>query len=116
MIRLQNLTNRAIRFQGALIDAYGIADFSAINDYVTLARLTNSGKARYFTVSQENKPVAEEKPVAPVAEEIQVIEETPVIEEAPVAEVVEDKAEEEKPVEAPTPKRGKKRKNDSESD
>lgn len=123
MIRLQNLTNRAIRFQGALIDAYGVADFSVINDYVTLARLTNSGKARYFNIGNaDNKPQpVKSETVEPVENEVPVTEKAETADE--ITEVEEtsndtnaqEVQEEVKPTEPTRTKRGKKRKNDSES-
>lgn len=121
MIRLQNLTNRGIRFQGALIDAYGFADFASIIDYTTLAKLTNSGKARYFTVTPKVQPKVELAEVVDIpAKDIPVeVEAEPFAEETvEVQEEVQEETEEVKEVETKTPttKRGKKRKADSESE
>ena len=54
MVRLQNLTNSTIKFQGIIIGAHCFADFSSIYDYVTLSRLCGSSKASYCYVTPKS--------------------------------------------------------------
>ena len=53
MYRVYNLTNRCIKFQGKVIEAYSSEVFTQIVDIITLSRLTNSGKARYIVVKND---------------------------------------------------------------
>lgn len=55
MYSIQNLTNTSIKFQGITIGAYGTATIPTITDYLTLSRLSNSGKVRYCTVKTSPK-------------------------------------------------------------
>lgn len=125
MVRLQNLTNSTIKFQGVAIGAYGFADFNAIYDYVALSRLCGSLKARYFTLNPVPKKVEDPTKEEPkkVEEPIVEIKPEPAVEELAlknetVPEVVEEQAAVEEPkVEEvkKTTKRGKKGKNTQES-
>ena len=54
MYRVYNLTNRCIKFQGKVIEAYSSEVFTQIVDIITLSRLTNSGKARYIVVKNDS--------------------------------------------------------------
>ena len=85
MYSIQNLTNSTIKFQGVTIGAYMTVCVGQISDYITLSRLSNSGKIRYFNTpapKTESKPVA----AAPVVEEKKV--------ETKVEKKVEEKVEE----------------------
>ena len=82
MYSVQNLTNRPVAFQGTVIAPYGSATFAVFTDYITLARLSNSGKIRYCQI-QNN---VEEKKVEIKEEKIKVAEEPKVVE--PVETVV----------------------------
>lgn len=111
MYKVQNITKRPIKFQGIEIAPYGTQLYPQITDYITLSRLTNSGKIFYASVPNP-KPVE-------VKEEVKAVEETPVIKEEvqEVKEVVEEvekeEPKEEKKDPAPTQKRNaKKRKTD----
>lgn len=53
MYSVQNLTNRPISFQGATIAPYGSATFAIFTDYITLAKLSNSGKIRYSQIQNQ---------------------------------------------------------------
>ena len=55
MYAIQNLTNMAISFQGNIIKAYGTITVGTITDYVSLSRLSNCGKIRYYTVKTPSK-------------------------------------------------------------
>lgn len=76
MYSVQNLTNRPVAFQGTIIAPYGSATFAIFTDYITLARLSNSGKIRYCQI-QNN---VEEKKVEIKEEKIEVAEEPKVAE------------------------------------
>lgn len=87
MYSVQNLTNRPVSFQGATIAPYDSATFAVFTDYITLARLSNSGKIRYcqiqnnveeknVEIKDRNVKVAEEKKVVESVET--VVDETPV--------------------------------------
>lgn len=111
MYSIQNLTNASIKFQGITISAYGTATIPTITDYLTLSRLSNSGKIRYCTIKtspkQEvfkvdikkdevvNKPV-EEKVVETVSTYVEPVVEIQekVVEEVvdSVEETIEDKS------------------------
>ncbi len=83
MYSVQNLTNRPVAFQGTVIAPYGSATFAVFTDYITLARLSNSGKIRYCQI-QNN---VEEKKVEIKEEKVNVVEEPKVVE--PIETVVE---------------------------
>ena len=76
MYSVQNLTNRPVAFQGTVIAPYGSATFAVFTDYITLARLSNSGKIRYCQI-QNN---VEEKKVEIKEEKVSVVEEPKVAE------------------------------------
>ena len=97
MIRINNLTNRLIKFQGQSIPAYGYLDFALVTDMIGLARLLNSGKISYnqYYPETENTEVVEE-PVKVAVDE--VVEETLVTEE-PVKEESEPVIIDETPAE-----------------
>ena len=76
MYSVQNLTNRPVAFQGTMIAPYGSATFAVFTDYITLARLSNSGKIRYCQI-QNN---VEEKKVEVKEEKVEVTEEPKVAE------------------------------------
>ena len=84
MYSVQNLTNRPVAFQGTVIAPYGSATFAVFTDYITLARLSNSGKIRYCQI-QNN---VEEQKVEIKEEKIEVAEEPKVVE--PVETVVDE--------------------------
>lgn len=89
MYSIQNLTKTTLKFQGIAIGPYMTISVGSIQDYVTLSRLSNSGKIRYFTTPTPKAVVAEKTEIShetvlkvePVKEEVKV-EETPVAEEA----------------------------------
>jgi hypothetical protein len=90
MYKVENITNRAIKFQGKIINPYTTETFAQITDIITLSRLTNSNKARYFSVP--NKPTVVEKPT--IVEDVKKDVGVKDIVEEPVAETsVEDKKE-----------------------
>lgn len=91
MYSVQNLTNRPVAFQGSVIAPYGSATFAVFTDYITLARLSNSGKIRYCQI-QNN---VEEKKVEIKEEKVNVVEEPKVAE--PVETVVEETPVESEP-------------------
>lgn len=97
MYSVQNLTNRPVAFQGTVISPYGSATFAVFTDYITLARLSNSGKIRYCQI-QNN---VEEKKVEIKEEKVNVVEEPKVAE--PVETVVDETSVEPEP-EVNTPK------------
>ena len=76
MYSVQNLTNRPVAFQGTMIAPYSSATFAVFTDYITLARLSNSGKIRYCQI-QNN---VEEKKVEVKEEKVEVVEEPKVVE------------------------------------
>lgn len=90
MYSVQNLTNRPVAFQGTVIAPYGSSTFAVFTDYITLARLSNSGKIRYcqiqnnveekkVEIKEEKVKVAEEPKVAEPVETVEtVVDETPV--------------------------------------
>ena len=84
MYSVQNLTNRPVAFQGTVIAPYGSSTFAVFTDYITLARLSNSGKIRYCQI-QNN---VEEQKVEIKEEKIKVAEEPKVVE--PVETVVDE--------------------------
>lgn len=88
MYSIQNLTNSAIKFQGITISAYGTATVNIITDYISLSRLSNSGKIRYCTVKA---PKIQES--AKVHETVTEVEVKPVIAETKPELVVEQKEE-----------------------
>lgn len=109
MYSIQNLTNSTIKFQGMIIGAYMTVSVGRIYDYVTLSRLSNSGKIRYFSVPTPKKTEEVKKPVEQKVEpEKKTQEEKPVVklptrefglfpkkaEQAKVEEPVEEKKEE----------------------
>lgn len=55
MYSIQNLTNSTIKFQGITIGSYATVSVSMIYDYVTLSRLSNSGKIRYSNIASPKK-------------------------------------------------------------
>lgn len=55
MYSIQNLTNSTIKFQGITIGSYATVSVSMIYDYVTLSRLSNSGKIRYSNIATPKK-------------------------------------------------------------
>lgn len=55
MYSIQNLTNSTIKFQGITIGSYATVSVSMIYDYVTLSRLSNSGKIRYSNIAAPKK-------------------------------------------------------------
>ena len=61
MFNIQNLTNKTLCFQGTTIAPYGTLSLTSVYDYITLAKLTNSGKARYFTTSDIKTETVEVK-------------------------------------------------------
>lgn len=80
MYSIQNLTNSTIKFQGMTIGAYMTVSVGRIYDYVTLSRLSNSGKIRYFSVPASKKTEEIKKPVDPKVEpEKKTQEEKPVV-------------------------------------
>jgi len=94
MFNIQNLTNKTLCFQGTTIAPYGTLSLTSVYDYITLAKLTNSGKARYFTTADIKTEIVEVK--AEVKEEVK---ETPKKEETVIepetkteitSEVIED--------------------------
>ena len=93
MFNIQNLTNKSIRFQDAIIEPYGTVSVANVYDYITLAQLTNSGKARYFTtVDVPKDEVKETKPVEKVeakTEVTKVEEKLPEVKEEKEPEKVE---------------------------
>ena len=100
MIRINNLTNRLIKFQEQYIPAYCYVDFMLVTDMIGLARLLNSGKISYNQYSPEtdSKDVVEE-PVKTVVDEVV---EKPVIAEEPVEKEAEPVVVEETPAEEST--------------
>lgn len=109
MYSIQNLTNSTIKFQGMTIGAYMTVSVGRIYDYVTLSRLSNSGKIRYFSVPTPKKTEEVKKPVEQKVEpEKKTQEEKPVVklptkefglfqkkaEQTKVEEPVEEKKEE----------------------
>ena len=117
MYSIQNLTKTTLKFQGIAIGPYMTISVGSIQDYVTLSRLSNSGKIRYFTTPTPKAVVAEKTEVAakkvlkvePVKEEVKVevkeeikeeVIEQPV-KETPIAEEVKEEIKEE-PVESIT--------------
>lgn len=92
MYKIDNLTNRDFRFQGVIIRAYSSEKFAQITDYISLSRLANSGKIRYYSI-----PNTVEKAVEIVETKV----EEPVIETKTVVEVVEDVKEEKAEIEEP---------------
>ena len=110
MYSIQNLTKTTLKFQGIAIGPYMTISVGSIQDYVTLSRLSNAGKIRYFTTPTPKAVVAEKTEVAPktvlkvepVKEEVKVaVEEEVKVEETPVAEEAIEEIKEE-PVEAVT--------------
>lgn len=91
MYSVQNLTNRPVAFQGTTIAPYGSATFAVFTDYITLARLSNSGKIRYCQI-QNN---VEEKKIEIKEEKVNVVEEPKVVE--PVETVVDETPVESEP-------------------
>ncbi len=91
MYSVQNLTNRPVAFQGTMIAPYGSATFAVFTDYITLARLSNSGKIRYCQI--QNNVV--EKKVEIKEEKVSVVEEPKVVE--PVETVVDETPVESEP-------------------
>lgn len=91
MYSVQNLTNRPVAFQGTVIAPYGSATFAVFTDYITLARLSNSGKIRYCQI--QNNVV--EKKVEIKEEKVSVVEEPKVVE--PVETVVDETPVESEP-------------------
>ena len=71
MYSIQNLTKSTIKFQGITIGAYSTAVVPVITDYITLSRLSNAGKIRYFNtpIKKAETPVVE-KSVEPVKKEV----------------------------------------------
>ena len=71
MYSIQNLTKSTIKFQGITIGAYSTAVVPVITDYITLSRLSNAGKIRYFNtpIKKAETPVVE-KAVEPVKKEV----------------------------------------------
>ena len=61
MYKIQNITRRPIKFQGVEITPYGTAFYAQITDYITLSRLTNSGKIFCVNVPTLNKEVVKEE-------------------------------------------------------
>lgn len=55
MYSIQNLTNSTIKFQGITIGSYATVSVGMIYDYVTLSRLSNSGKIRYSSIAAPKK-------------------------------------------------------------
>ena len=55
MYSIQNLTNSTIKFQGITIGSYATVSVGMIYDYVTLSRLSNSGKIRYSNIAAPKK-------------------------------------------------------------
>lgn len=55
MYCIQNLTNSTIKFQGITIGSYATVSVGMIYDYVTLSRLSNSGKIRYSSIAAPKK-------------------------------------------------------------
>lgn len=98
MIRVQNLTNRKLRFQGVTIEPYGSYDYPNIYDYITLSRFVNTGAARYNTVKIQ--PKVEEPVVEEVKETAKAVEVEPVVEPVtePVVEPVVEEVKTEEPV------------------
>lgn len=90
MFSIQNMTNSTIKFQGITISAYMTVTVPYINDYVTLTRLSNSGKVRYFTTPEKKKVVS-----TPVETSVK----TKPVEVKKVEEVKEDAKIEEKKAE-----------------
>lgn len=115
MYSIQNLTKTTLKFQGIAIGPYMTISVGSIQDYVTLSRLSNAGKIRYFTTPTPKAVVIEKTDVAakpvlkvePTKEEVKVevkeevikqpVEETPIVEEAkeeikeePVEDVTEE--------------------------
>ena len=92
MYRVQNLKNRNIRFQDVTIKAYSFHDFAMITDYITLSKLTNSGKARYFAIPNPAPVVNKEKEteVKNVTQKEEVVKAEPVVVENTTVEVVEN--------------------------
>lgn len=125
MYKVQNLTNKPFGFQGKTVVAYGSETYPQITDYISLSRLANSGKARYFIIPNPVKIVSdvsaaivsETKDVA--VEEVKdtvipEIKET-VVEETKVEEVKEEKVETtETKTDKYSAKKGRKRKFDEE--
>lgn len=110
MYSIQNLTKTTLKFQGIAIGPYMTISVGSIQDYVTLSRLSNAGKIRYFTTPTPKAVVAEKTEVAhetvlkvePVKEEVKVaVEEEVKVEETPVAEEAKEEIKEE-PVETVT--------------
>lgn len=87
MFSIQNMTNSTIKFQGVTIGAYTTVTVPFINDYITLAKLSNSGKIRYFATPTKKKVVS-----TPVENDV----ETNLVEKKKVEEVKEDTKIEEK--------------------
>lgn len=55
MYSIQNLTNSTIKFQGITIGSYATVSVNMVYDYVTLSRLSNSGKIRYSNIATPKK-------------------------------------------------------------
>lgn len=111
MYKVQNITKRPIKFQGIEIAPYGTALYPQITDYITLSRLTNSGKIFYVSVPNP-KPVEVKEEAK---EEVKPVEEVPVVKEEVKEEkevVKEVEKVEDKKESAPIKRTGKKRKTD----
>ena len=95
MYSVQNLTSRPVTFQGVVIAPYGSATFPVLNDYITLAQLSNSGKIRYCQIpSKAATPVKkEEVKVVETVETVEEVTEPEKVEEPVVEEVVETPVE-----------------------
>lgn len=110
MYSIQNLTKTTLKFQGIAIGPYMTISVGSIQDYVTLSRLSNAGKIRYFTTPTPKAVVTEKTEVAPktvikvepVKEEVKVeVKEEVRVEETSVAEEAKEEIKEE-PVETVT--------------
>ena len=110
MYSIQNLTKTTLKFQGIAIGPYMTISVGSIQDYVTLSRLSNSGKIRYFTTPTPKAVVAEKTEVAhkavlkvePVKVEVkEEVKEEVKVEETSVAEEAREEIKEE-PVESVT--------------
>lgn len=125
MYKVQNLTNKPFGFQGKTVAAYSAETYPQITDYISLSRLANSGKARYFIIPNTVEIVSDVK-AAVVAETKEVtveavkddvipeIKET-VVEETKVEEIQEDKVETtETKTDKYSARKGRKRKFDEE--
>jgi hypothetical protein len=103
MYKVQNLTNKPFGFQGKTVAAYSAETYPQITDYISLSRLANSGKARYFIIPNPVEIVSDVK-AAVVTETkevtVEAVEDTSipeikenVVEETKVEEVKEEKVE-----------------------